>query len=125
MSQGRPEGVVRYQLQDATCPMTFDILDEAVLVKGPADICAFQEANCQTDPSGMWGPEPSQLLPKAREYEAARGAADKAVRENYKVLVQRARPEQVRPIVSEQAAFSSERETVCRSYAREGRAQLL
>jgi hypothetical protein len=42
------------------------------------------------------------------------------VRDNYKVLTQRAGPQGVRPIVVEQAAFSSEREQVCREYAREG-----
>jgi hypothetical protein len=35
-------------------------------------------------------------------------------------LTHRAGPQGVRPIVSEQAAFSSDREQVCRSYAREG-----
>ncbi len=35
-------------------------------------------------------------------------------------MTQRARREDVRPIVSEQAAFSSDREQLCRTYAREG-----
>ena len=42
------------------------------------------------------------------------------MRENYKALTQRASRQGARPIVAEQAAFSSEREQVCRSYAREG-----
>ena len=42
------------------------------------------------------------------------------MRDNYKVLTQRAKPEGVRPVVAEQAAFSADREMVCRSYAREG-----
>lgn len=119
-SQGRPDGIQRYSLQDATCPLQLDILDEAVLIKGAGEACLFQSANCQIDATGLWGPEASQLLPKARDYEASRGAADKSVRDNYKVLVQRSRPESVRSIVAEQAAFSSEREVLCRSYAREG-----
>ena len=120
VSQGRPEGIPRYQLQDPTCPLQLDVLDEAVLVKGPADICVFQNVACQADPSGLWGPEPGQLLPRARDFEQARGSADKAVRENYKVMTQRARPEAVRAVVAEQAAFSADREMLCRSYAREG-----
>jgi hypothetical protein len=119
VSQGRPEGVPRYQLQDPTCPLQLDVLDEAVLVKGPAEACVFQAVGCQADPSGLWGPEPGQLIARARDFEQARAAADKSVRENYKVLAQRARPENARPIVAEQAAFSSDREMVCRSYARE------
>lgn len=120
VSQGRPDGVARYQLQDPTCPLQIDVLDESVLVKGPTEICVFQAANCQADPSGLWGPEPAQLMGRVRDYEQARGSADKAVRENYKVLAARAKPEASRPIVAEQAAFSAERETLCRSYAREG-----
>lgn len=119
VSQGKPEGAPRYQLQDPTCPLQIDILDEAVLVKGPTDVCTFQARACQVDPSGMWGPEPAQVASRARDFEQVRGSVDKAVRENYKVLAQRARPEAARPIVAEQAAFSSDREMVCRSYARE------
>ncbi|WP_375460085.1 hypothetical protein [uncultured Enterovirga sp.] len=122
VQQGRPDGVARYELREAssTCPLQVDFLDEAVLVKAKGDSCLIQTSTCQADAAGMWGPEAAQLTPKAREYEAARGSADKAVRDNYKVLVQRSRPEAVRPLVAEQASFSSEREMVCRTYAREG-----
>ncbi|MGA0596085.1 hypothetical protein [Enterovirga sp. CN4-39] len=120
VSQGRPEGAPRYQLQDPTCPLQLDVLDEAVIVKGPTEICTFQSVSCQADPSGMWGPEPAQLMPRIRDYEAMRGSADKIVRDNYKVLATRARSENARPIIAEQAAFSSDREMMCRSYAREG-----
>ena len=47
----------------------------------------------------------------ARPIEQDRSQADRAVRENYKALAQRAQPHDVRTVVSEQAAFSSERET--------------
>ena len=120
VSQGRPDGVQRYDLKDEACPLQVDILDEAVLIKGKGEACLFQVANCQVDAAGMWGPDAAQLVPKARDYEAARAAADKSVRENYKALVQRSRPESIRPVVAEQAAFSSDREVLCRSYSREG-----
>lgn len=119
--QGRPEGMQRFQLQDPTCPMQFDLLDESVLVKGPeSGVCVFQALNCQADPGGLWGPEPAALIPRARDFESIRASADKAARDNYKVLTQRATPQAVRPIVAEQAAFSADREQVCKSYAREG-----
>ena len=120
--QGRPDGLQRYQIEDpaSTCPLQVDILDEAVLVTPKGESCLIQTSTCQADASGMWGPEPAQLIAKARDYETARGVADKAVRDNYKLMTQRARREDVRPIVSEQAAFSADREQFCRSYAREG-----
>jgi hypothetical protein len=119
-SDGKPEGVPRYTLDAPACPIAFDVLDGAVLVSAPAQTCTIQEADCEADPRGLWGPEPGALLPQAAALEEARGQADRAVRENYKVLTQRAGPQGVRPIVSEQAAFSSDREQTCRSYAREG-----
>jgi hypothetical protein len=120
VSQGRPEGTLRFQLQDPTCPMQLDLLEEAVLVKGPeGGACVFQAIGCQADPSGMWGPDPNALIPRAKDFEAIRGSADKAARDNYKVMTQRAKPEGIRPIVAEQAAFSADREQVCKSYARE------
>lgn len=119
-SQGRIEGLPRYDVQAPACPIQFDVLDGAVVVTAPAEACVFQEADCKVEPKGMWGPEPTGLLPKARDIEDARGTADKAVRENYKVLAQRAGPQAMRPVVAEQAAFSADRETMCRSYRREG-----
>lgn len=119
VSQGRPEGTLRLQLQEPSCPMQLDLLDEAVLVKGSGEVCVFQNAGCRADPSGMWGPDAASLIPRARDFEAIRGSADKAARDNYKVMTQRAKPEAVRPIVAEQAAFSADREQVCKSYARE------
>ena len=119
-AQGRPDGLPRYQLDAPMCPLMFDVVEGGILVSGPAEACMIQEADCRMEPRGMWGPEPGTLLPKAREIEDARGAADRAVRENYKALTQKAGPQGMRSVVSEQAAFSSEREQLCRSYAREG-----
>jgi hypothetical protein len=119
-AQGKPEGLTRYAADAPACALTFDILEGAVLVQGPEAACTFEAADCRADPRGMWGPEPASLLAQAGNLEQDRGLADKAVRDNYKVLTQRAGPGAVRPIVAEQAAFSSEREQVCREYAREG-----
>ncbi|MEH3143908.1 MAG: hypothetical protein PGN34_00775 [Methylobacterium frigidaeris] len=120
--QGRAEGVTRLASADPACPLRLDLLDGSVLVTsgGEAETCVFQAADCAATPKGLWGPGAAALLPRAQEFDTARGVADKAVRENYKVMTQRARREDVRPIVTEQAAFSSDRELMCRSYAREG-----
>lgn len=119
-SAGKPEGVPRYSIDAPACPISFDVLDGAVMVNASAPACTIKEADCEIDPRGLWGPEPGALLPQAASLEDARGQADRAVRENYKALVQRAGPQNTRPVVSEQAAFTSEREQTCRWYAREG-----
>ncbi len=119
-SLGRVDGLSRYELQAPGCPIVFDVIEGAVMVTAPTEACLIQEADCQVEPRGVWGPDPASLLPRAADFEQVRGTADRAVRENYKALTQRASPQAVRPIVAEQAAFSSEREQVCRSYGREG-----
>jgi hypothetical protein len=117
--KGRPGGLPRYEIAAPSCPITADLLDGALLVRASAEACLVAAADCRVDPRGLWGPEPAALAPMARAIEGDRGRADRAVRENYKILAQRAKPAEVRGVVSEQAAFSSERETLCRSYARE------
>lgn len=117
-TQGRQEGLPRYDLPAPSCPVRLDVVEGAVLVTGPAEACTFEALDCRVEPKGLWGPDPASLLPKAPEFEQARGAADRAVRENYRALTQ-SKPQEVRSIVSEQAAFSAEREVLCRSYARE------
>ncbi|MDP4022729.1 hypothetical protein Q8W71_08850 [Methylobacterium sp. NEAU 140] len=121
-AEGKPEGVPRYEAAAAECPLRFDLTEGAVLVStlGSGPVCTFSAADCATTPAGMWGPAAATLIPRAGEFDAARGVADKAVRDNYKVMTQRARREDMRPIVTEQAAFSADREQLCRTYAREG-----
>ena len=125
-SEGRAEGVGRFEVTGGECPLRFDVLDGAVLVQsvsGP--VCTFAAADCATTPTGLWGPAAATLISRASEFEAARGGADRAVRENYKLISQRLRGPELRPVVTEQAAFSSDREQMCRTYAREGRARIL
>ncbi|NEU11989.1 hypothetical protein G3T14_07585 [Methylobacterium sp. BTF04] len=121
-ADGRPEGVGRFEIPGGECPLRFDVLDGAVLVTplSGSPLCTFTAADCATTPSGLWGPPAATLIPRAAEFESARGTADRAVRENYKLMTQRLRGQDVRPVVTEQAAFSSDREQLCRTYAREG-----
>ena len=119
--KGRPEGLTRLETGAQGCALRFEILDGAVLatLDGETDLCTFQAQDCQVEPKGLWGPAPATLMPRAGEFESARGPADRAVRENYKVLGQRAGTAGIRPVVAEQAAFSADREQLCRSYSRE------
>lgn len=117
--QNPGSGVTRYTLEAPVCPIVFDVVDGAILVTAPAQACQIVNADCQIDARGMWGPEARNLMAQAKQYEQARGKADSSVRDGYKLLLAKAGPGQGRSIVSEQASFSSERETVCRDYASE------
>ncbi len=114
--RGRPDGLLRFEIDVPSCPIAASLLEGALWVREPAGLCLIEESDCRVNPRGIWGPEPAALVPLARTIETDRGTADRIVRENYKILTQRAGPGEVRPIVSEQASFSADRETVCRHY---------
>jgi Lysozyme inhibitor LprI len=116
--EGPANGLVRITLRIPDCPVGGDLADGALWVRG-GGMCRFETQDCQIAAEGLWGPEPSALTGQIAAIEQDRGRADRAVRENYKALTQRAPPQEARAIVSEQAAFSSEREMACRSYAGE------
>jgi hypothetical protein len=119
-SLGRPAGVPRYRLEAPICPIVFDVLDGAFLVVEPAQPCVVEAAACRIDPRGLWGPDARTLPARAKEIESARGVAERAVREGYRVLTAKADAVEQRAIAREQASFSAERELVCRSFQREG-----
>lgn len=102
------------------CPLSFAVLDDAIMVTGPAQACVFQTADCRVDPKGLWGPSPQALEPRTPDFEKERPRADRAVRETYKEKITDASGKaEVKQIAAEQAGFSAAREMTCRNYARE------
>ncbi len=118
-AQGRPAGVPRYKLEALACPIVFDVLDGAFLVVEPAQPCVIEAAACRVDPRGLWGPDSRNLTARAKEIEAERSRADKAVREGFRALTAKAEATDQRTIAREQASFTSEREQICRDFQRE------
>lgn len=118
---GRSTGLSRFELPVEGCKFVFDVLEGAVLMEGgPSNVCEFKQSACRVDVGGVWGPPASVLAGQAREIESARGQADQTLRGNFKTLAGHAvGKEQVRLVVREQAAFTSEREVTCRNYDRE------
>ena len=123
---GKPEGLLRYEVGLEICPMSFDILDGAILVGnllngGSPQLCEFKAADCRVSPAGLWGPHAGNLVgDRLKAIERSRAQADNSVRANFRVLLARARDKaEVKLIAREQAGFSSQREQLCRDYARE------
>ena len=121
-SVGKPDGLARIEAAAAECPLRFDVAEGGVFATSPSGnpACTFSAADCATTPVGMWGPPAAELIGRAGDFDTGRGIADKAVRDNFKVMTQRMKGQDLRPVVMEQAAFSSDREELCRTYAREG-----
>ncbi len=120
---GKPNGLERYRIEFPACPIAFDVLDGAILVDAAQPACDFVAADCRIKPAGLWGPAPADFGPdRVKSLERARGAAEGAVRSNYKALAASTKD---RPTIMgfarDQAQFSSSREEICRDYAEEGR----
>lgn len=116
-------GLRRYQIASlAACPFSLDVLDGAVLVTNEGKACEIKEADCRADPSGLWGAPEAEFDPKkAEEMLGARANVEKTMRSAFRALYDRNKSDKlVRGfVVKEQAGFSSWREEVCRSYAKE------
>ena len=120
-SIGRPAGALRYELDLAACPFSFDILDGAILVAAPPAVCQFTTADCKVDPAGLWGPRASTFSPaKIKEIEHSRSRAENLMRENFRDLLSRTHGKAaIKTTAGDQAGFTSVRAQICRDYARE------
>lgn len=117
---GRPDGLLRFAVDIPACPFEFDVLDEAVLVPTQLQACVFKEADCQASPSGLWGPAGAALEPQAKQIERARAHAEAAAAANYRALNARLNdPAKANDLARDQSHFSSDRQDICRDYARE------
>ena len=119
---GKPAGLLRYDVAVEACPFSFDIFDGAVRVIREAKACDFVAADCRVDPTGFWGPAGTSIDDKQiKQFERARGSAETTMRSAFRALMARLGKDQaaVTKIASEQAGFSSEREVACRNYAGE------
>ncbi|MDE2364948.1 MAG: hypothetical protein KGM42_19895, partial [Hyphomicrobiales bacterium] len=119
---GRPMGVNRYDLDLPACPFSVDIWEGAALAIRTNGACEFKAAGCRVDPTGLWGQPASEIGPqRAKEIEGQRRRAEQDMRSQFKTWIATARGDRdlVSRIAREQAAFSSRREELCRTYARE------
>jgi len=117
-SVGRPDGLERYEAGVPACPFAFDVLDGAVLVPAQITACVFKAADCQTSPSGLWGPDPTSM--DAAEVAKRRTAAEKAMGEALHDLEERAQDNpDAADLLSGQSGFPGQREDQCHAYVKE------
>jgi hypothetical protein len=116
----RHEGLLSYDVDLKACPFSYDVLDGAVRVRGKT--CDIAAADCRLDPSGVWGPPGTSIGPEeAKTIEKLRTRAESEARSNFRALMASVGHDRirVREIARDQAGFSSRREEICRTYARE------
>jgi len=120
---GQPKGLQRYDVDIEACPFSLEVLDGAALIdRAPPHVCDFAAADCRIDPTGLWGPPGASIdAEQIKQLERARGHAEANMRANFRALLASAGKDKaaIKKIASEQAGFSSEREMICRAYARE------
>ena len=115
-------GLRRYQVEFPDCAFTFDVLDGAILATSNGKICEIKSADCRIDPEGLWGMGETEFDPKtAGDMLGARAKVERTLRSNFRALYDHNKGDKALRafVVREQAGFSSWREEVCRSYAKE------
>lgn len=119
---GKPQGVNRYQLDLPACGFAVDVLDGAVMAVREGGACEFQAAGCRVDPTGLWGQPANEIGPqRSKEIEGQRRHAEQDMLAAYRAWIASAGHDRVlvSRIARGQASFSSKREELCRTYARE------
>jgi hypothetical protein len=117
---GRPDGLERFQADIPACPISFDVLNGAVLVPSQITACVFKAADCQTSPGGLWGPDGSSLVGDAAKIVKDRAQAEKATGKVLKAIdaLAGARP-QAANLVRDQSTFAGQRDDACKDYLKE------
>jgi hypothetical protein len=117
---GHPDGLQRFVAEIPACPLEFDVLDGAVLAPRQIQACVFKQADCQANPSGLWGPDGASIAADAKLKKEARASAEAAMDANYRILAARLQDQRrSEALVDEQSRFLADREEICRSYPRE------
>ncbi len=119
---GKPQGLLRYDVEIEACPFSLEVLDGAVLVAREPRTCDFAAADCRVDPTGLWGPAGKSIdAAQIKQIERSRGRAETTMRSSFRALLSSIGKDKaaVKKIASEQAGFSSEREVTCRNYSGE------
>ncbi len=118
---GRPDGLERFEAKIPACPISFDVLDGAVLAPTQITACVFKAADCQTTPGGLWGPEGASLVGDAAKFVKERAEAERAMGKVLHAIEDRAGDStQAADLVRDQKGFAGQRDELCRDYAKEG-----
>jgi hypothetical protein len=120
-SQGAPDGLERYSADIPACPLTFDVLNGAVLVPAQTTACVFQAADCQASPSGLWGPDGATLEKDAKSIAKTRSRMDSSIAESLRLIETRDKGASSAGLTRDQIDFASQRDELCRDYAAEAR----
>ena len=117
---GRPDGLERFEADVPACPFAFDVLNGAALVPPQITACVFKAADCQTNPSGLWGPDGSSLEKDAAGFARQRADAEKSMAKVLRAIEDRAdnNPDAAN-LLRDQSAFAGQRDDACRDYVKE------
>ena len=118
--QGEPEGLPRYVADIAACPLAFDLVGDGAIVPAQPNACVFAAADCQANPSGVWGPELSELEKDAKSISRQRAAADRAIQDSLRTLAGRDKDAPAQ-LSRESSDFAARRDDLCQNYAGETR----
>jgi hypothetical protein len=119
---GKVDGLAHYVVDFPACPLEFSLVDKGVIVPQQSTACVFQAAACQASPSGLWGPDAASLQASAKQIAVDRRRADATLSSDLKTLLKQNKGADAAAVSSDEEAFASQREDLCRGY--DGEAQL-
>ena len=110
----------RFQADVPACPFAFDILNGSALVPQQISACVFKAADCQTNPSGLWGPDGGSLEKDAADIAKERAQAEKAMGKLVRAIQDLAENNpDAQDLLRDQSAFAGQRDDACRDYVKE------
>ena len=118
--KGAPDGLPRYHADIPACPLTFDVVDGAVLVPAQSNACVFAAADCQASPSGLWGPDLAEIEKDPKAISKQRAAADRSIQDSLRAMERRDK-DAAASLAREESDFAADRDDVCHGYAGESR----
>ena len=119
-SEGRPDGLERFHADVPACPIVFDVLNGSALVPPQISACVFKAADCQTNPSGLWGPDGASLENDAADIAKERAQAEKAMGRLVHAIQDHAENNpDAESLLRDQSGFAGQRDDACREYVKE------
>lgn len=109
-------GAQRYTVDIPVCPLILMPLSESVFVV-QRSACVFAAADCQANPSDLWGPEANELADQTKRIARDRDKLEASMAASVKTLAKQG--EDAAALEKEQSNFEAAREEMCSKYAAE------
>lgn len=115
VAKGVPNGLPRYDADIPVCPLSFFALNQAIYFAPQPNACVFQAADCQANPSGIWGPGADELAKQTKALTKDLSRAETSISANLRTLNKRNK-DGASALEKEENDFAATRDDTCARY---------